>query len=128
MILLAIQYVRWHYTYAVADLVGIMLNFVWFLYEFFSIPILLKTLFVPFHRLSESKHTGFDPAAWLQALTINTLMRIVGALMRLLLIAIGIVLIMLVAVVGLGFLIVWLLAPLFVIFLVGSGLTFLAIG
>ncbi len=127
MVALAFYYVRWHYTYALTDLVNIVRNFVWFFYEFFSIPLLAKTLFVPFHRLSEQSH-GFNLEAWGEALLVNTLMRFVGALLRITLIVLGTVCIVLTFVAGIVFFVAWLLVPFILTFVVGTALALVAIG
>lgn len=128
MIPLAYYYFRWHYSMAVSDLVRIVGNFLWFFYEFFSIPLLLKTLFVPFHRLNEAPKKGFHVGAWFEAFIVTSLMRLVGALLRILLVVFGIFFLALTVVVGSAVLITWVLAPLFLTFLVASGVTLIAAG
>ena len=122
MALLAVQYLRWHYTQGVIDLVHVVGNFVWFFYEFFSIRLLLSTLFVPFHRLNETGPTGLDLGRMAEKLVVNSLMRLVGALMRASLILFGGTLVILTCVLGIFFLCVWLCAPLVVLALALYGL------
>jgi hypothetical protein len=128
MIPLALYYIRWHYSYALSDIIGIIRNFLWFFYEFFSIPLLLKTLFVPFHRLSETAHKGFDPSAWAEAFMVTTMMRVVGAFLRILLIGMGVLFLVLTLLGGMFILAVWVFAPAMLIFLFGSGLTLITVG
>ena len=125
MVSLAIHYFAWHYTQAVRDIVNIIGNFLWFFYEFFSIKLLLRTLFVPFHRLEERARSRLDVSAVAQTFLINTLMRLVGALMRLFVILIGIILIACTVVVGFSMLLLWLFAPVVVVVLLGLALLFL---
>lgn len=122
MMPLALQYLRWHYTQGVVDLVHIVGNFVWFFYEFFSIRLLFATLFVPFHRLNEEGPTGLDLGRMAEKLIVNMLMRLVGALMRISLILFGSMLIGLTLVVGLAFLVMWLCAPLIAVVLTVFGI------
>jgi hypothetical protein len=42
------SYVRWHYTDAIQNIWGIITNFIWFFFHFFSVPLLSKNLFEPF--------------------------------------------------------------------------------
>jgi hypothetical protein len=119
---LATQYLRWHYTQGVVDLVHIIGNFVWFFYEFFSIRLLLSTLFVPFHRLNEEGPVGLDLGRIAEKVIVNTLMRLVGALMRIGLILFGTVLVGITLLFGFTFLIVWLCAPVIVFLLVLYGM------
>jgi hypothetical protein len=119
---LAVQYLRWHYTQGVIDLAHIIGNFVWFFYEFFSIRLLLSTLFVPFHRLNETGPTGLDLGRMAEKVIVNTLMRIVGALMRICLILLGVALVLLTFLAGAVSLLIWLCAPLIVLVLMLYGI------
>lgn len=84
------SYISWHYSEALSGFLKIWTNFIWFLYNFFSIPVLFKTLFAPFKRLQEEKKSlGFDFSEWAQNFILNTFMRFVGALLRLIIISIG---------------------------------------
>lgn len=122
---LALYYIRWHYTYALHDFVGIGENFLWFLYHFFSLPTLTRTLFVPFYRLSEKPHKNIvaDPEAWAEALVVNTMMRLIGALMRTSLILTGVVVLCVSALTTLLLFVAWVLAPLLLFFLIASGVS-----
>ncbi len=125
---LALYYVVWHYSQAVLDLLGIVRNFLWFFKEFFSIALLAKTLFSPFRRLNEERKVGFDLGALFEKIMVNTLMRVVGIVLRATLILLGIACMLATLVFGLAFLIAWLLAPLMLLFMVGAGLTLLTLG
>ena len=124
----AFYYIRWHYTYGIVDLIGVVRNFVWFFYTFFSIPFLLKTLFKPFERLGEQYGKRFDLGAWAETFVINSLMRFVGALLRSFLILNGILFIILTICIGFLFLMAWILAPLHLFFLVMYGLKLISLG
>jgi len=127
MIPFVLHYTQWHYSKGVSDLLGVIQNFLWFFYHFFSIPTLLGTFFSPFQRLGEGYSKTFDPGQWAETFVLNSMMRIIGAVLRTMLIAMGVVSLAFTAVAGLVFFLVWLLAPLFVLFLIGAGLTFLAV-
>jgi hypothetical protein len=128
MIPLAFYYIRWHYSMAIRDLVGIIGNFFWFFYELFSIPLFLKTFFVPFHRLEEQKTKAFKPEIWFENFVVNTLMRLVGAGLRTVLILFGVLFLVLTFIIGSLVLVTWILAPLMLTFLVASGVTLIAAG
>ncbi len=123
---LAFYYFRWHYTQGTIDLVNNVINFLWFILNFFSIPLLLRTFFVPFHRLQETATKGFNIEKWAEAFMVTLLMRLVGALLRTFLILIGVLLLTVVFVGGSILLFTWLLLPVFLFFLVGLGLTLIA--
>jgi len=128
MLTLTYQYVRWHYTQGVVDLVNNVINFLWFVYNFFSIPLLLRTMFVPFHRLEEQAMKGLHLEQWAQAMLVTTLMRFVGALLRTFLILIALVFLALVFAGGFALLIVWIAMPLVLIFLVTMGVALVSVG
>lgn len=117
-------YIFWHYTRAIRDYIHISANFIWFIFYFFSIEILLKTLTDPWKRLSrdETAHPTF-----FGNLVINILMRLVGISIRLATIALGLLsLIVVFSLLLLGFF-VWLILPFIVAgsFLNGVGYFFI---
>ncbi|OGZ49815.1 MAG: hypothetical protein A3C83_01745 [Candidatus Ryanbacteria bacterium RIFCSPHIGHO2_02_FULL_47_25] len=66
------------------------MNVHWFVYHFFSMPVLFESFFAPFHRLRERARAGFDIEDWLGVIVINVLMRIVGMIVRTAFLALGI--------------------------------------
>ena len=54
----------------------------WFEWHFFSVGILLHSFFEPWKRLGEEKSEKFQLEQWLQATTINALMRLIGMCFR----------------------------------------------
>jgi hypothetical protein len=72
-------YLVWHYTLAISDLRRLAKNILWFIFNFFSIDILLGTLLSPWKRLSKD----VDPhSSFFSNLVINTTMRFVGLFIR----------------------------------------------
>jgi hypothetical protein len=128
MMFFAVYYIRWHYSQALLDLIGIVRNFIWFFFEFFSIPLLLATLFSPFHRLGERYVNKLDIGKIAEAFIINTLMRFVGFGLRIFLIVTGVFFILLTFILGLFFFIAWVLAPLLLVFLLLYGIKLLSLG
>ncbi len=124
MMTLALQYLRWHYSVSLSSYRGIFQNFLWFLYNLFSIELMIRTLFVPFHKLQDhTTHHGLDVAAASEEMVVNTLMRLVGFFMRCVLICTGIFFIALTVVMGTMFFVVWFFAPLLLALLVTAGVT-----
>ncbi len=128
MLQLSYQYIRWHYTKGVVDLVNLTFNFLWFAYNFFSVPILLRTLFVPFHRLQEKAGSVFQFGKWAEAVLITSLMRVVGFVSRVCVILLALLLMLCVAVLGIVSLAVWLAMPLVVTVLSATGILLISVG
>lgn len=119
-------YFSWHYSRAYFDLFRLWKNILGFVLHFFSIELLLKTLFSPWKRLGEDKKKGFNPGAFFSSLAINTIMRIVGVFIRLSTISIGLITLFAVFFVGLVFILLWAFIPalIFIIFVSGIRIIF----
>lgn len=107
-------YVVWHYGVAWLDIVRIWRNFLWFFYNFFSIPLLFKTLLSPFERLREDYGRDFEPGQFIAALVVNVIMRLIGAALRLFIIAVGIIVLGATFVGGIAFFLLWVILPVLV--------------
>jgi hypothetical protein len=106
---LFIEYTRWHYSRALISYVRILKSFWWFTVAYFSMPLLFKTLFVPYKRMTETPERTIG--SWLEAQVINTLSRLVGLCVRLFLLACGFLALCFLTVGGIGGYAVWLIAP-----------------
>ncbi len=118
-------YLLWHYSRALSEMYRVWRNFLWFFYNFFSIPLLLSTLFAPFKRLDEGYKKGLRIEAFFETLIVNMLMRLVGACMRIIIIGVGIIVLALVCLGYVFVLVAWLLAPLLAIGLFSAACVFL---
>lgn len=116
------HYVFWHYSQALADIFAIWKNFAWFLYHFFSIPLLFKTFFLPWKHLNEGYHKGFNIGVFFSSLVVNTLMRFVGMIARAVTITAGVVSLSLHTLAGAVVVVLWLFLPLAVVLLAVFGL------
>ncbi|MDO8564415.1 MAG: hypothetical protein Q7R88_00270 [bacterium] len=76
---LPLMYLLWHYTAAWVDLARLYLNISWFLTHFFSIRLHVQTLFAPWKRLREEKG---GEGGIVGRFIINTITRLVGFLLR----------------------------------------------
>jgi hypothetical protein len=115
-------YVSWHYGRALRDFKSVYSGFISFFFNFFSIPLLVETLFDPWRRLmDEKKEKGLIEGA-LGKIIVNFLMRIVGFGMRTITIVIGLAATAVAAVVGIILFLVWLALPLILVFLFFAGL------
>lgn len=125
MLGLCFSYFFWHYTTALKELLAICRNFLWFVYHFFSIDVLSKTLFSPWQRMDEQYKKGFDISAIFQTFIVNTLMRIVGFLIRGFVILVGIAILIIVLAVEIVFFASWLVLPIIIVVLLVSGIRLL---
>ena len=63
------EYLDWHYRAGIVELLRLWGNIHWFFHNFFSVPILVRPFFTPFHRLQEKYARGpqierfFEPAS-----------------------------------------------------------------
>jgi len=106
---------RWYYGRAVKDVLAGWRNFVIFVSEYFSIPLLFKTLFSPWKRDITKKPRGLDFKKLFEYLTYNLISRGVGFFVRFVTILVGIIFLLLTAVAGAVFFIVWLVLPLIIL-------------
>jgi hypothetical protein len=106
------HYISWHYTKAISDLIVLFKNFIWFIWNLFSIKILLQTLFVPFQKLSVKSSKRFDIEGFFSDLIANILMRFVGFFIRTFFIFAGIFTLTIFIILSALFFFLWLVAPL----------------
>lgn len=109
---LFIAYVKWHYGQGLRELFDVSGNFLWFVSNFFSFKLLLKTLFAPWRRLGETYGGGLDLEAFASSLIVNGLMRAVGFVTKTVVLLVGLVTYLLVIVFSLFIFIIWAFAPL----------------
>jgi len=115
-------YVAWHYGQALKNIAAVTRNLIWFFWHFFSIGLLLSTLFTPWQRIHEERPKNtIDLGPILSTILINTLMRIAGAIIRLFVIALGVITILGTLAGSIIFFVLWLALPLalFLAFVLG---------
>lgn len=120
-------YTKWHYSKGMRELFRNWMDFLWFLTEFFSLGILVKTLFSPWERMGEGYASGFHPSEIMQTFLVNTLMRIVGFCIRIIVLSIGFVFLVVSLIVGSIIMICWFLFPFIVFFLVALAVQYILI-
>jgi hypothetical protein len=121
------RYLAWHYTTGLLDCLRLLANFLWFVYHFFSVPVIARTLFSPWRRLSETYRGGFDPERAFETFIVNLLMRIFGLIVRVMFLIVATVALMMVFGLGLLTTLIFFLAPLIIFgsFALGFYLLFL---
>ncbi len=114
MIRLVISYFIWHYTRAFRDMVEVFGNFLWFVYHFFSIPVLIQSLFSPWIVL---RSPDFAPINFLASATL----RILALVLRLFIITFGLLTLLVVLIVEALVFVAWVFLPLIILVLFISG-------
>lgn len=118
-------WIIWYLIEVPKNIISGWRNFLWFGLNYFSIPLLLRTLFSPWRRYSWSSGRGFDIIVFFNVLVSNLISRFLGAFMRIILISTGVVFEIFIFFFGFIILIGWFLLPLFLIFGTLTGFTIL---
>ncbi len=106
---------RWYYEEALRNVLVAWRNFIIFALNYFSIPLLFKTLLAPWRRDITKKPRGLDLKKLFEYLAFNAISRGVGFVVRLFTIIIGIVYLFLTIVFGAIFFILWIILPLIIV-------------
>ena len=120
------HYFYWHYSRAFFEIFHTWKNFIWFVGHYFSLRQLTVSWFSPWKRTVEGRGKKWDFEDLAGFIIINILSRLVGAVIRTVIIFIGVVSVLLTIVGGVLFYIFWTVAPFVLIVLLGFGLTLLA--
>ena len=108
------EFLAWHYTKGINYYVKSWLSTVDWFTHYFSLPLLLKTLFSPWKRMIVVDTTpGFNFQKKFEAFTFNLVSRGVGAMVRFILFWIGLILIIFGFIGGAIGLVFWVIMPFF---------------
>lgn len=110
-----LSWLRWHFVEMPKFLVQIWKDYLLFASNFFSLEFLLKTFFSPWRKYRWKYPKGFRIVEFLNTFVSNTFSRILGAVMRIILIILGALFQVFVAFSGGLLLLAWLLIPIFII-------------
>lgn len=117
------HYFVWHYSRAFLEIFHVWLNFLWFVIHFFSIPQLMRSWFAPWKRITEARGDRWKLEDLAGFIIIGFLSRLIGFLLRTVVISLGFMCLVLVAFGGLITYIFWIAAPFILIGMLGFGLT-----
>lgn len=123
---LPFRYLAWHYGRAIAESLQLWSLGFRFVTRLCAVPLHLRTLFAPFERLGEPAHGTLGDR--LEAATVGAIMRLVGFLMRLLVLLFALAAYAGVALLGVAGIIGWLALPLALACSVWIGARGLALG
>lgn len=116
------NFFSWYYNQGVHELLEIWKNFLFFVWRYFSISELLRTLFSPWHRdVTAQGWRGLHPLKTLEMLFMNLISRFIGAVVRMVVICLGFVFLVFILIIGIIINFIWISAP-----LVFAGLFFYA--
>lgn len=123
LLLLARDYLVWHYSVAYVDMLHIWWNYLWFVDHLFSVPDVLRSWISPFRRLKEDNVNILkDPETFFGNLFVNIIMRMVGFVIRTALILIALIAFIAVFAAGAVFIVFWSALPVIIVHLLISGL------
>jgi hypothetical protein len=124
--IIILRFWGWYYTRALKGLVMTWKNFIIFVREYYSIPLLLRTLIAPWRRDITRRPRGLNIKKLFEALVFNLISRGIGLLIRSITVVIGLVCLIGVIVLGFLALIVWLVLPALLAFFIVVGALLLA--
>ena len=116
-------YLRWHYTTAFVDMFRVDGNIIWFLWHFFSISDTFRTFLSPWQRISERYKTGLDIPDIASTFVVNILMRLLGIIMRSVLLFFALVSFFATIVLLSVLVFLWMFMPVFLIMLAFFGIS-----
>lgn len=119
------DYFLWHYTRAFYEIFHVWWNLIWFVVRFFSLPELMGSWFSPWKRMVEGRGEKWNLEDLAGYVIIGFLSRVVGALMRTIVILIGVTVLLCVIVAGFTVYVFWVAAPLAIVLLLTGGITIL---
>jgi len=112
---LAVVFWRWYYGEAAKNILLAWKNYLIFAINYFSIPLLLRTLFAPWRRDITKKPKGLDLKKLFEYFAFNAISRGLGFLVRFATIIVGALFLIFVAFAGLIFFLFWIFLPIFVL-------------
>lgn len=110
-----ITWFLWQFYEMPKFLFSVWNNYMMFATNFFSVKLLLKTFFAPWRRYKWNYPKGLDIAEFFNTFISNAFSRFLGAMMRTVLIIVGILLQVFVAMAGLIIFVGWLFVPFIII-------------
>lgn len=112
---IAVVFWRWYYGQSVKEVLTAWRNYIVFSLNYFSIPLLLRTLISPWRRDITKKPRGFDFQEIFEYIAFNAISRGIGLIVRFITIIIGIITLLFVLIFGFLFFIIWLCLPLIIL-------------
>lgn len=109
------QWLSWQFFDAPREIIKAWKNFLKFNLNYFSVGLLLKTLFSPWRRIQASYGKGFDIGRYFSAFASNMIFRLLGAIVRSFLILAALFVELLIVALGTITVLAWLVLPFLII-------------
>lgn len=119
--MIALQFIYWYLIDVPKQILRAWKNFLKFNLEYFSIPLLLKTFFSHWRRYEWVYPKGFRMGKYIEIFFSNIISRVLGMLMRIILISTGIIIEILIFFIGGIILIGWFILPILLFIGLGFG-------
>lgn len=110
-----IKYLAWHFLDTPKGILRAWQNCLKFNLNHWSVPLLLRTWFSPWRRHQYSYGKGFSFSKYFEVFSFNAISRVIGAIMRSVLIILGLLMEAAVVLAGALVMIFWLVLP-FILF------------
>lgn len=117
-----VQFLKWYFYDTPKGILKAWHNYLVFNLEFFSVFLLIRTLFAPWHQYTWDYGRGFDLWRYFETFFSNMITRILGAFMRSILIVVGLAFEALIFLIGLIIFVGWLILPALLVIGFGFGL------
>lgn len=106
-----ISYLSWHYGAGMVEAWDRARLAMYAVYNYFSIKQLFGSLFAPFHRDLPQRRLGFDPKVFFYSIAENLVSRVIGFLIRAVILFLGLFAMFFTVLGSLLFYLGWLVAP-----------------
>jgi len=114
---IVLLWLEWHFIDATLFLVRAWKNVLLFNLRFFSILFLLRTLFSYWHKYRWRYTGGFNLSRYLEVTISNSISRFLGAIMRILLIFVGLAIEVAIFILGAFLVLLWVALPFTTLFI-----------
>ena len=108
------HYLLWHYGKAFGEIFHIWKNFFWFVINYFSLAQLIRSYFAPFKRITEERGNLFRFEDLASFIIINLISRLIGMLIRTVIIMTGLVSLLFLSIGVVLTYIFWVIAPIII--------------
>lgn len=119
---MATDFFSWYFTEIPKKIYKIWLNYLWFVQRLFSLSLLLRTFFAPWKRSYFISGKGLSFQERLGNFIFNIFSRLIGMILRFIMIVIGIFIEIVVAIGGIAGFALWLAFPFLLIFCLIKGI------